>query len=386
MSTPEGPDPERLFALFTELVRIDSESGGERRVSDYIKGLCTELGFAVREDGAGRQTGGECGNLFVGVPGSGFQELEPIILNAHMDTVAPGVGIIPVDAGDRFVSRSDTVLGADCKVGIAAILAAAEAVSESGLPHRALQLVFTVQEEPGLLGVRHMDLSLIRGRWGVVLDGSGPIGGIVVEAPGQDQVKFTVRGRSAHSGIEPEKGVNAIACAADAISSIKIGRHDGATTSNIGLFSGGTAVNIVPDTAVVEGEIRSLESSRLEQERDAMIGAFKSAARRHGCKIGIEVDRTFEQFHLPSDSHPVRYLSAALVECGFNPSLARSGGGSDANILNHAGFEMAVMQIGLANAHSKDEYILKEDLVAAARVVNKLPFIVLDEETRVGGS
>ncbi len=386
MSTPEGPGPERLFALFTELVRIDSESGGERRVSDYIKGFCTELGFAVREDGAGRHTGGECGNLFVEVPGSGFQELEPIILNAHMDTVAPGVGIIPADAGDRFVSRSDTVLGADCKVGIAAILAAAKAVRESGLPHRALQLVFTVQEEPGLLGVRHMDLSLIRGRWGVVLDGSGPIGGIVVEAPGQDQVKFTVRGRSAHSGIEPEKGVNAIACAADAISSIKIGRHDEATTSNIGLISGGTAVNIVPDSAVVEGEIRSLESSRLEQERDAMIGAFKSAARRHGCKIGIEVDRTFEQFRLPSDSNPVIYLSAALEECGFNPRLARSGGGSDANILNRAGFEMAVMQIGLANAHSKDEYILKEDLVAVARVINKLPFIVLDEETRVEGS
>jgi tripeptide aminopeptidase len=278
------------------------------------------------------------------------------------------------------------VLGADCKVGIAAILVAAEAVRESGLPHRALQLVFTVQEEPGLLGVRHMDLSLIRGTWGVVLDGSGPIGGIVVEAPGQDQVKFTVRGRSAHSGIEPEKGVNAIACAADAISSIKTGRHDGATTSNIGLISGGTAVNIVPDGAVVEGEIRSLETSRLEQERDTMIGAFKSAARRHGCKIVIEVDRTFEQFRLPSDSRPVRYLSAALEKCGFNPSLARSGGGSDANILNRAGFEMAVMQIGLANAHSKDEYILKEDIVAVARVVNKLPFVVLDEGTRVEGS
>jgi tripeptide aminopeptidase len=372
MKPPEGPTAERLFSLFLDLVHIDSESRKEGRVCSYVKDFCADLGLAVYEDGAGSETGGDSGNLVVKVPGAGPAQATPIILNAHMDTVVPGTGISAVDAGGRFSSETETILGADCKAGIAAILASAEWVLGSRNEHRPLELIFTVQEESGLVGAKHLDLARIEGHHGVVLDGSGPVGGIVVEAPGQITAKFAVHGRSAHAGVEPEKGINAITCAARAVAGLRVGRHDEQTTSNVGVISGGHAVNIVPDTAVVQAEVRSLSNARLQEECEAMVAGFNRAAKSCGCELEVELERSFEHFKLEADSQSVMLLSEAMKRCGLQPRLVTSGGGSDANVLNSAGLELVVMNIGIANAHSKSEYILKEDLLSVARTVSEL--------------
>jgi tripeptide aminopeptidase len=375
MNSREGPEAERLFSLFLDLVHIDSESRKEGLVYRYIADFFADMGFAVHQDGAGRQTGGETGNLIVKIAGSGASGTRPIILNAHMDTVVPGNGIVVLEEQDRFTSGGETILGADCKAGIAAILASLEWVLNSKVAHVPIELIFTVQEEIGLLGAKHLDLSLVEGCYGVVLDGSGPVGGIVVEAPGQAMVRLTVLGKAAHAGVEPEKGINAIACAAQAIAGLRLGRHDRQTTSNVGVISGGHAVNIVPDTVVVEGEIRSMSDERLEQECDAMLSGFRSAVKRCGCELNEEVERSFEHFKLEEDSRPVTLLSEAMLKCGVRPDLTTSGGGSDANVFNRAGLETAVMHIGVANAHSKREYILKDDLLTVARVISELSLL-----------
>ncbi len=368
MKPGEGPERERLFSIFRELIGIDSEPGREAAVRDYITGFCASIGLSAVEDDAGGRTGGQSGNLFVTVPGT-RSELPPVMLSAHMDTVVPGSGITLVESPERFASSGDTVLGADCKAGIAAILSAVEFLVGAGGPGSPLQLVFTVQEEPGLVGSRNMDTSRLLGRWGLVLDGSGPVGGIVVEAPGRYQLKFTLKGRSAHAGVEPELGINAISCAAEAIASLRLGRIDGETTANIGVVSGGSAVNVVPETAVAEGEIRSMSETRLDGERDHMVEAFQRAAAGRGCALKVEVERSFEHFRLDPGAAPVRLLSEALKRIGIEPVLRSSGGGSDANVFNRAGLEMVVMQIGLSMAHSTEEYILKDDLHDVARAV-----------------
>ena len=247
----DGPEEGRLFEIFFDLVRLGSEPGSEGEVCTYIREFCTRMGFAVHEDAAAAATGSPCGNLVVRVPAGAFSPLEPVILCAHMDTVKPSDHVIPFDLGDRFVSMSDTILGADCKAGIASILASVEHLMEVGGQFRALELIFTVQEEPGLVGVKCLDMSLLDGSWGVVLDGSGPVGGIVIEAPSREELNFAVKGRAAHAGVEPEKGASAIACAARGITGVPIGRLDEITTSNVGLISGGVAVNVVPESAEV---------------------------------------------------------------------------------------------------------------------------------------
>jgi tripeptide aminopeptidase len=297
-----------------------------------------------------------------------------------MDTVSPGTGVVPIDDDDRFRTAGETILGADDKVGVAAILATLEHVTRSGEEHRGIDAVITVQEEPGLLGAKNLDFSLLEGDWGVVLDGSGPVGGIIMEAPGQYRLKFEVRGRSAHAGVEPEKGINAISCAAEAISGLDLGRLDPQTTANIGLIEGGRAVNIVPDLVVVEGEIRSLSEGRLEEERERMVEQFKQVAGSRGCGLDLEVERSFPGFKLDPDAKPVQHLLKAMRMCGVEPDLITSGGGSDANVFNVRGITAATMNIGLVNAHSQQEYVLKEDLVTVTRIVSSLVSMTHDEQ------
>lgn len=380
MTTSGGPDPQRLFSIFLDLVRISSEPRSEGEVCEYIKRFCGNAGLVMHEDGAGAATGGQCGNLVVRVPAGAFSPLPPIILNAHMDTVVPGKGVRPLDLEDRYMSSGETILGADCKAGIAAILAAVESLMASKAAGRALELVFTVQEEPGLVGAKHLDRSLLDGHWGVVLDGSGPVGGVVTQAPGRYDLRFRVTGHAAHAGVEPEKGKSAIACAAHAIASLRLGRLDEQTTVNVGLISGGSAVNIVPELVEVETEVRSLSEEALEREKAFVVQCFVGACKESGCELALAEERSFEGYHIDERGMPLRLLSLAMRDCGIEPAFQSSGGGSDANILNKAGFEMVTMNIGLNNAHSKQEYILKKDLVDVSRILMRLATLASEEK------
>lgn len=381
MTPSRGPDPERLFSIFLDLARIDSESGNEGRVAGYIRNFCSDLGLGCIEDRAGTATGGQSGNLVVKVPaGGGFPNAPPIILNAHMDTVMPGEGVSPISEGGRFKSDGRTVLGADDKAGIAAILCTVEYLIGTDEERRALELVFTVQEESGLLGVKNIDRSIIEGRRGIVLDGAGQIGGIVLEAPTRDDVRFTIHGSSAHAGVEPEKGINAIGCAAEAIAGLRLGRLDEGTTMNIGVISGGRAANIVPDRVVVEGEVRGLSDERVEAEREAMIEGFREAASDRGCEVEVEAVRSFERFKIEEGSPMVRMLCRAMEECGVRPRFLKSGGGSDANVFNREGLEVVTMSAGFENSHSQEEYILKDDLIVLAGILTRLATLRFDGE------
>lgn len=370
--TGVGPEPRRLFEIFMELVRIDSESGEEGGFREYVRRFFEELELVTVEDMAGETTGGESGNLVIKIARDTVFVKPPIILNAHMDTVSPGRGVVPLEEEDRFTSAGDTVLGADDKAGVAAILAAAEYVVKAGTGHRGLEVLLTVQEEPGLVGAKNLDLSLIEGEWGLVLDGSGAVGGIVVEAPSRDSVKFTVRGRSAHAGVEPEKGVSAIACAAEAIAGLELGRLDEWTTSNIGIINGGSACNVVPELVVVEAELRSLREERLEEEKLVMVERFRQVAARHRCRLDVHVERSFSGFKIDTTSAPVQEVVSAMKSCGIEPWFASTGGGSDANVFNKGGLDMITLNVGLENPHSREEYILKEDLLKASRILVNL--------------
>ncbi|MBN2167928.1 MAG: M20/M25/M40 family metallo-hydrolase, partial [Actinobacteria bacterium] len=283
----------------------------EKEVSGFISSCCSESGLSVAEDTAGEKTGGQCGNLFVNVPGRNC-DLPPIIICSHMDTVTPGNNVVPVETEDRFTSSGETILGADDKAGIAATLAAVKTLMDSEKDYRPLQLIFTVQEEIGLVGSKNLDYKKVKGKWGIVLDGEGDVGGIVTKAPSQDTVKFSVHGRAAHAGVEPEKGINAITCAARAIAELNVGRIDDSTTSNIGIIDGGRAINIVPDLVVVEGEVRSFDNEKLKRTVKAMEGAFKRAADDSGCGLDSEIERSFCGFELDPESTPVKYIHRAI--------------------------------------------------------------------------
>ena len=345
----------------------ESVSGKERGMADLLKKKLTDLGLEVFEDDTGKKINTGTGNLIARLPGKGGGE--PLMFCAHMDTVEPGRGISPVVEGGVIRSSGDTVLGADDKAGIAAILEAVRVIREKDLRHPDLELVFTVFEEGGLLGAKHLDTGLLKARLGYVLDSEGPPGTIVTSAPTQDRITATVYGRSAHAGICPEKGINAIGVAARAIAGMKIGRIDDETTSNIGVISGGKATNIVPDMVNIQGETRSLDRNKKKFQTGLMIEKLEQAAAEAGARVEIKVENLYREFNPAKDSQVVSLALEAAAKLGLEPRITSTGGGSDANIFNEKGIASAILGIAMQNVHTTEEFIRIEDMAASSRLV-----------------
>ena len=212
----------RIRAEFDELARIDSESFGEREMAERLKEKLAELGIQAKEDDTAEKIGGNAGNLFGtlkgGLPGT------PILLSGHMDTVAPGIGKKPVFHEDGTItSDGTTVLGADDLTGVIAILEGIRAVQEAGILHRDIEILFAAAEEPFTRGSSEFDFSQMKAKESYVLDVTGPVGTAILQAPTILSFEAAVKGRAAHAGFEPEKGIHAIQTATRAIAALKLG-------------------------------------------------------------------------------------------------------------------------------------------------------------------
>lgn len=351
---------DRLLSTFLDLVRIDNPSGGEQAIAAHLRGLLAGMGLEVEEDGIH--------NLLARVPGEG----EPLLLNAHMDSVAPCVGVRPVVTDGVVYSSGDTVLGADDLAGVAAIVEGVRATLERGGRHRAAEILFTVQEEVGLRGAAAFDASRLRSRTGYTFDSSGDFGAITIGAPAQDSLHALVIGRAAHAGIAPEKGVSAIVVAAKAIAAMPLGRIDLETTANIGIIRGGSATNIVTEQVELWGEARSHDQERLAAQVRAMVAALETAARECGAEVRTTIVRKYDAYRLAEDAPVVIHVGGLLREMGVAPQCLISGGGSDVNILAQRGLSVANVGVGYREIHSTGEHIAVSDLARAANLAARL--------------
>ncbi|MDR1867435.1 MAG: M20/M25/M40 family metallo-hydrolase [Treponema sp.] len=362
-----------IIKVLYELLEIHGESKHESRVAEYIKKYVERLSkrFAAAisiecDHISSTLPDMHCNNLMVKIAGT--EQSGTVLLSAHMDTVITGGTVIPKQEGEYIVSAKDTILGADDRAGIAIILAVVETLLKKNIPHPPLLLVFSVAEELGLLGARYCNLSSKDAVMGVVLDGGGEIGTIIYQAPYYETWKITVLGRSAHAGIEPENGINAISRAAQLIAKLPTGRIDSETTANIAQIHGGIAKNIVPDTVIIEGEIRSL----YEKKHTELIALYRSVCESYNDKektVIFEHNRGFNGFSIPQDSLVIEKLSAAAKVIGKNPVLKSTGGGSDANFFNQYGIPSAVISCGMDKVHTYNERIKISDLIDAAEMV-----------------
>jgi tripeptide aminopeptidase len=357
---------DRLRDELLTLVQIDSLSKHEGRIAERLATDLRALGAEVEFDDAGTRVGGEVGNLIAHVAGT--TTAEPLLLCAHMDTVEPGVGVKPIVEGDVIRTDGTTVLGGDDKSGVAIVMECLRACREHGLAHPPLEIVFTICEELGLLGARHLDLDRVRARRGLVFD-SDAVGMVFTRAPGSNHIEIVVRGRAAHAGMAPEEGVNAIQVAADAVGRMRLGRIDHETTANLGVIHGGRAVNIIPDEVQIRGEARSHDQAKLDAQCAHMQACFDEAVKRFpGSSVQVRVERSYGAMHVADDAPIMRLVRAAAARAGRSIESAGMGGGCDANILNHRGFEVVNLGTGMREIHTTNEWLKVSDMVAAAEV------------------
>lgn len=359
-------DQENLLSTFLDLVQIESLTFNERGVASYIGRRLKKLKIPFQIDQAGKALGGNCGNLIACLPGT--KRAKPILFAAHMDTVAPGVGVEPVVKKGVVRSKGNTILGADNKAGCAIVLEMLWTIKKKNLPHPPIEAVFTVAEEKGLLGVKQLNLKKLRSKIGFVMDGDGVIGNIIVKAPYQDAIKAVFYGKAAHAGVVPEKGISSIRGAALAISKMKLGRIDKETTANIGIIQGGRAINIIPDETTIEGEARSHALSKLKMQVEKMRQAIERANGEVGTKAKVEVKRLYDGFSFSEKDKVVQMAMAAVRRVGAKPNLVASGGGSDTNIFNKAGIRSVNLSCGAKDVHTINESVLVDHMVKATEI------------------
>ncbi len=350
---------ERLVKTFLELVAIESPSGDEDAIASELERRLTALGVDASQDAHGNVLGKRAG--------SGT----PILLSAHMDTVEPGRGIKPVWDGDDII-RSDgtTILGADNKAGCAVILEVIQSAIEDGATTRAIEVAISRGEEIGLVGATNMDYSRIESKVAIVIDSGGPPSSIQGAAPYSYGYTVEVHGKSAHAGLEPEKGIPAITIAAEAVLGLPQGRIDFETTGNVGRIKGGVVVNAVPDYCLIEGEMRSMEFEKVEglvtQAKDHIEDVRQ---RNPGARIDDRFHLGYPGYRLEADDPAALLLYPVLESLGMTPDLHPVGGGTDGNVFRGHGIASVVIGRGGYNQHTKEEYLVIPEMLECAQVV-----------------
>jgi len=363
-------DEGRVIRIFENLASIYSPSYNERGIADHIISYLNALGYLTFEDDAACFINGNTGNILATIHGT--TDGPCILFAAHLDTVEPARGVRPVVEGDIIRAKGPTILGADDKAGVAAMLELASVLAGTDVAHGPIHLAFTVAEEVGLIGAKHLDLTDKRLDYAYVLDANGKVGLINVKAPYQDSFEVVYTGKAAHAGIAPETGINAIVAASKAVSCMKLGRIDSETTANVGTIKGGIAGNIVPERASVFAEARSIELPKLAEQSRHMVECFRSAADETGAFVDIDQYRPYDGYSVPEEDMIVQRAVKAMERIGITPVITQTGGGSDTNVFNSKGVTAVNLSMGAENVHSKDEYLPVDELVKLSTLLLEL--------------
>ena len=356
----------RLQALFLELVRIDAPSGNEHAMMRYLMSYFSALGLDAYLDDTGKRAGIDTTNVVVKIAGGG-----DFFLAAHQDTVRSTAELRPVIHEDRITSDGTTILGADNRAGMAAILYAVEEAVRMRKTIRPCTLVFTVCEETSMAGSQHFEPASTLTH-GFTFDSSLPPGSFVNRSCGAIAFTLEVIGRQAHAGLAPEKGVNAIRIASEALSRFPYGRIDEETLANIGTIEGGSAINVVPDLVKIIGEIRAEDTYKAETMMMEVLQDFRETAKAYGGQVRNEYVWDFIPYSIDECEIPCRRLKEVTAQLGLPFKGVKSMGGSDAHWFNHKGVKTINLGIGAQNPHQDEEFIRLQDLQAAANIASLL--------------
>src|SRR3954454_6910680 len=363
---PSKSVPGEVLDLFLELAALPTPPGDERAAGDVVLRYLRDLGLEADEDGCAAEIGGDMGNIYARLepPAEGT----PIFLCAHLDTVPPSGPLEPVVEDGVVRNDGGTILGADNKAAVAAMLEGVRRVLAEGRPHAGIELLFTPKEEVGLIGAYAFDHTRLHARTGYVYDQAAPIGVVILGAPYSQSLEVTFHGRASHSGMHPDDGRSAILAAARAISELRLGRVDDDSTANVGTISGGTATNIVPERCTFVAEARSQDERKLAELLQEMQDAVTFAAGVAECDVETTLRKSYRGYRFAKSDHAVSLAADALGRCGFSVSYDVSGGAADANVFNERGLECVNLANGMTDIHTPAEHIAVSDLEAMVDV------------------
>jgi tripeptide aminopeptidase len=349
----------RLVETFCTFVQMPSESGEE---NDFISFLLYKFQNDLQAD---------CqidtyGNLIARIPAKGCKIGPPILFGMHADTVKPGKGIKPIIRGDCIWSSGDTILGADCKAGIAELT---EAILTAD-SHPSLEIVISRQEEVGKLGLKNFDFTLLHSSQGFILD-SDALDTIVVGGPSYMYLDIQI---DSSLDVQPiiDSDYSALKTACLVIAVMPQGRIDPETTINLGVMQSGNARGHAPQNVKIQAECRSLNHEKCLSLSQSITELFQATAKCHNSNATVRVTLSSKAYCISEHARTVQIASRAIRDIGLTPSTLTICGGTEAAIYNEKGIEAAVIGIGVQAEHSNLEHIVIADMENAVRLLHSI--------------
>lgn len=374
----------RTQEILDRLVGFDTVSARSNlALVDFVGTLLAAKGFAVTRlpDDTGQKAGlyAERGPAGAGVLLSAHTDVVPV---AGQDWTHPPFRL--TCEGDRLYGRGTT----DMKGFVASALALAERAAGAEL-REPLRIVLSYDEEVGCVGIRQMldRLRPLAGRPRACIVGEPTGMRVAIGHKGKAALRATCHGQGGHSALAP-RFVNALHLAADFVAELRTlqdeiartGARDEAydipyTTVHVGRLEGGTALNIVPDRAVLELEYRHLAAD----PSDGMLARILSAAERVAARYRpafagarIEVDRhnAYPGLDVPETAAVVTYAKGLAHE----NAVTKVAFGTEAGYFQELGIPTVVCGPGsmAGQGHKPDEFIAAADLAACDAMMDRL--------------
>lgn len=367
---------EMIIKLFSQAVKVSSPSGREGEMAQWIKGQMKRLGWKVWEDSSGKKNASNCGNIYA------YWEVNPqypaLVFCAHMDTVqGKDKKIQVVFDGQTFKSNSKTILGADNKAGIVALILAAKSLDKSRLKSNLL-FFFPTREEAGLMGSSLFKFPKKKVKFVYNVDQTEKPGVFIYKSLGYLNFGIKAYGIATHAAKDYEKGKNAILVAADLLKSLPIGKNvKKGWTLNVGVIKGGKSTNVICDLVELRGELRAFDRNQMDQIISLLKNTCQEVAQKFQTQIEISLDK--QGYIPPFLGRKKGKINQACVQAcqkvGLKPVFKESYSTSDANSFSGQGLEVISVSRGGKNAHSNKEELRLNDLRKAINLVSEIIYL-----------
>ncbi len=372
----DGPTAVNRLMRF---LAVEGTTGNEAAIAADVNRSLVEAGVpaaAIRHDDAKSRipVPTQTGNLLVDLPGN--RPGPRLLFMTHLDTVPLCAGAKPVRKDDRIVPAGQTALGGDNRTGVAGLVTLAATLIQRKLPHPPLTLLFTVREESGLYGAKHVNIADLKNPV-MAFNVDGRLATeITVGAVGAERWDVEISGKASHAGVHPEKGISASVVASLALADVfrngwfgKVVKGDRQGTSNVGTIgdregrSAGQATNVVTDFVRITGESRSHDPEMSARITAAYRDAFNKAAAEvcddqdDSAAVKFESRLDYHPFRLAEDAPVVLRAKKAIERIGLTPTTKIGNGGLDANWMVRHGIPTATIGAGQNQIHTIEEWV-----------------------------
>jgi tripeptide aminopeptidase len=339
---------EKIEDLFIKLVKIDSPPGSEKNLGDFVIRELNKLNLDIKKD--------KFGNIVV--RSKAFNKNKSILISAHLDTIGSTKEIKPIIKKGIIYSNGKHILGADNKAAIAEIIYTLKKIKTLS----NVELLFTVQEEAGLIGAKNLDKGLIESKRALVLDYSFPPGHIVLKTPYAIILEVEISGETVH-GARANLNHNVIGVSSSCISSTTSDIASTDINYNIGeIGSDGLGVNAAPSRVIFKSSFRSFSYDELKNFLEKNKKHLEEIAKKRHCDISFKETSVGLGYSYNRSDEFIKTIINNFKKINIEASLEESTGLSDANILNSYGIKAIEIGYGPKNVHTNKEQVSIKDM------------------------